>query len=274
MTSSGYGNLLLVEKSNGIARFTLNRQEKRNALNSALQAEIRAALADTWDCRVITVTGAEGPAFCAGIDLSEGRERRESGDGERRRSYANAADSWGATCNLFTTHPAVVIASVNGFAIAGGLSIVCAADLAIASERAEFGMTEMGFGSFPALVAPLTAKVVLPKHLAQLVFTVQRINAEKAESWGIVNKVVPHAQLREATEEWAQRIASLDPVAIDWAKKALRMLPQMNWDMAIHYGGLIGSQFRAAGASGGDSLQRFLSGQPGLGQGARGAPAS
>src|SRR4051812_27714324 len=108
--SNGYGTLLLVEKADGIARLTLNRQEKRNALSSALQAELRAALADTWDCHVLTITGGDGPAFCAGVDLAEERARRESGE-PGSRAYAQAADTWAATCNLFTTHPAVCIAS-------------------------------------------------------------------------------------------------------------------------------------------------------------------
>jgi enoyl-CoA hydratase/carnithine racemase len=205
------------------------------------------------------------------MDLAEGRERAQSEQpAEPRRSYSNDPDSWFNICNLITLHPACCIAAVNGYAIAGGMSIVNSCDLAIASERAEFGTTEMGFGSFPALVAPLTAKTVLPKALAQLVFTLERVNAETALRIGLVNKVVPHDKLMDEVNVWADRIAQLDANAIDWAKKACRQMPEMNWDLAAHYGQLVSAQFRAAGVTGGDSRDRFLAGQPGLGQGTQG----
>jgi len=269
-TEKGYGNLLLMEKSgDGIARITFNRQEKRNAMSSALQAEFRAALRDSWDCKVVTITGGDGPAFCAGVDLAEGRERRErEGPGPREwhRSYEESMGTWERTNYMIWEHPACCIASVNGFAIAGGMSVVCSCDLAIASERAEFGMTEMGFGTFPGLVAPLTSKIVNKKHLAQFVYTVQRQDAQTALRMGLVNWVVPHEQLKEKTEELAQRVNQLDPVRIENAKKAINLLPQLDWTAASRHGGTIGS----SGANITDisaNRDRFLAGQGGMGQG-------
>jgi len=265
-TDKGYGDLCLMEKPlPGLAEITLNRPEKRNAMSSALQAELRAALLDSWDCHVVTIIGS-GPAFCAGVDLKEGQERRERGEGPTR-SYANDPTSWGETNMYVTRHPAVCVALVNGFAIAGGMSLVHSCDLAIASEKAEFGMTEMGFGSFPALVAPLTSKRVLDKHMRWMVFTVQRQNAQRAYEMGIVNMVVPHDDLATEGRKLAERMLNLDPHVVDWAKKCLNHLPSVPWEMAGYFGGLTGQVARQGRTTGQDSLNNFLTGKPGLGQG-------
>ena len=264
----GYGNLCLMEKPlPGLAEITLNRPEKRNAMSSALQSELRAALSDSWDCHVVTITG-NGPAFCAGVDLREGQERRERGE-DAPRNYANNPIDWGATNMYVSRHPAVCLALVNGITIAGGMSLVHSCDLAISSDKAEFGMTEMGFGTFPGLVAPLTSKRVLDKHLRGMVFTVQRQSAQRAYEMGIVNMVVPHDDLLTEGRKLAERMLQLDPFVIDYAKKALYTLPNIPWELAGHYGGLIGATARAGRTTGQDSLDNFLSGRPGLGQGAQ-----
>jgi enoyl-CoA hydratase/carnithine racemase len=77
-------------------------------------------------------------------------------------------------------------------------------------------------------------------------FTTERIDAATAERWGLVNKVVPHERLREETEALARQIAKLDAVAIDWAKKAMKVLPGLSLETASHYGGMVGAQARAA----------------------------
>src|SRR5713101_3062059 len=100
--AEGYGNLLLMEKSDRIARITFNRQEKRNAMSSALQAEFRAALRDSWDCTVVTITGGDGPAFCAGIDLGEARNRDPNA--EWKRTYDEFAGTWERTNYMIWEH--------------------------------------------------------------------------------------------------------------------------------------------------------------------------
>ena len=162
-TTPGYGQLVLFERHDGVGRITLNRPEKRNALSRALQAELRAALdAARADCRVLVVTGT-GVAFCGGIDLSESRElrglhrrrtvRETEAAGERAAPATRPVplrDVWVETNEIIRRHPAIMIAAVNGFALGGGLTLVHNCELAIASERAEFGMPEVGFGTFPA----------------------------------------------------------------------------------------------------------------------------
>jgi enoyl-CoA hydratase/carnithine racemase len=266
-TSVGYGELVLLEKRDGgIGLITFNRPEKRNAMSSAAQAEFRAALADSReDCKVLILTGA-GVAFCSGVDLSEGQSR------QAQRTYAYGSNSWFETNEVLKEHPAVCIAAVNGFALGGGLTVVNNCDLAIASERAEFGMPEMSFNSFPGLAGPATIRRILPKHAAYMILTSRRVDAVTAERWGIVNSVVPHEQLLEEAEKLARHVAQFDAVALDWGKKGYRDLDLMPWSEALVYGGYIGTQIRRAdggGLAGGNpAVQRFLAGQPNPGQGA------
>jgi enoyl-CoA hydratase/carnithine racemase len=266
VTGAGYGELILFEKRDGgIGIITFNRPEKRNAMSSAAQAEFRAALADSReDCKVLILTGA-GVAFCSGVDLSEGQNR------QAQRTYANGSNSWFETNEVLKEHPAVCIAAVNGFALGGGLTLVNNCDLAIASERAEFGMPEMSFNTFPGLAGPATIRRVLPKHAAYMILTSRRVDAVTAERWGIVNSVVPHDQLLVEAEKLARHVAQFDAVALDWGKKGYRDMDLMPWSEALVYGGYIGTQIRrsdGSGPGGNPAVERFLAGQPNPGQGA------
>jgi trans-feruloyl-CoA hydratase/vanillin synthase len=262
----GYGNLCLMDRDEHIARITFNRQEKRNAMSAELTAEIRAALRASWDCTVVTISGGDGPAFCAGADLSA-QERREENP-KWTRTYEDFTETWEQTNYLMWQHPGVVIASVNGYCLAGGGSILASCDLAISSDRATYGITEMGFGLFPALVVPLLSKLMNKKHLAELMFTVERIDAQEAHRMGLVNWVVPHDELKDKTEQLAQRIATLDPVRVESAKRTLNMLEHMDWTTAARFGGTLGAakpNITDASAN----RTRFLAGQgAGMGQGA------
>jgi enoyl-CoA hydratase/carnithine racemase len=264
----GYDELVLLEKKDGgIGIITFNRPDKRNAMSSAAQAEFRAALDDCReDCKVLILTG-NGVAFCSGVDLKEGQTRGP------RRQFAYGSNSWFETNEVLKQHPAVCIAAVNGFALGGGLTVVNNCDLAIASERAEFGMPEMSFNTFPGLAGPATVRRVLTKHAAYMILTARRIDAATAERWGIVNAVVPHDQLLEEAEKLARHVAQFDAVALDWAKKGYRDLDLMPWSEGLVYGGYIGTQIRRSDGGGGvgggnPAVQRFLEGQPNPGQGA------
>ena len=264
----GYGNLCLMERDEHIARITFNRQEKRNAMSAELTAEIRAALRASWDCTVVTISGGDGPAFCAGADLSA-QERNLTDEPKKwTRTYEDFTETWEQTNYLMWQHPGVTIASVNGYCLAGGGSILASCDLAISSNQATYGITEMGFGIFPALVVPLLSKSMAKKHLAELMFTVERIDAQDAYRMGLVNWVVPHAELKDKTEILAQRIATLDPVRVESAKRTLNMLEHMDWTTGARFGGTLGS----AGKNITDAAANrtaFLAKQgAGLGQGA------
>ncbi len=218
------------------AVITLNRPEKRNALNQAAQAELRAALDDVRDtARVVVITGT-GAAFCSGIDVVELAELRAAGQDR---------ETWFETQEHIRQHPAVFIAAVNGFALGGGLTLVHNSELAVAAETAEFGMPEVSRGMFPTVAGPATVKRILPKHAAQMIFMAQRISAAQALAWGIVNEVLPADQVLPRAEEMAAHIAQFDPTVLAWGKKAFRELGELDWTHALEYGIQTGVMIRA-----------------------------
>jgi enoyl-CoA hydratase/carnithine racemase len=231
MTSAhAFGMLVTVTPRDGYAIVTLNRPEKRNAMNFAAQKELWAALAHLAEtrCKVIILTGAGEVSFCAGADFK---------DPERAKVLtSNLPDTWLQTQDIIARHPSVFIAAVNGFALGGGLTLVNNSELAIASDKATFGMPEMGMGIFASVAGPTTTKRLLPKHVAQLIFTAKPVDAATALSWGLVNEVVASADLLPRAEELAAHIATFDGVALDFSKKALRDIADMSWSEGLDYG--------------------------------------
>src|SRR3546814_9044595 len=170
--------LVLVERHDTHVVLTLNRPDKRNAVNIELADEIIQTLGTLEDVPVIVVTGA-GPAFCAGVDLKERVRTWSTSLGAHRGQY------WVEVNDVIRKHPAVFIAAVNGFALGGGLTLVNNCELAVASEAASFGMPALSFGVFPGLAGPTTMARIKPKHSAEMIFTARRICPATAHRWGI-----------------------------------------------------------------------------------------
>jgi enoyl-CoA hydratase/carnithine racemase len=232
--------LILLEEREGFNIITLNRPEKRNAMNLAIQQDLREALERSRGARAIVISGAP-PTFCAGIDLAEQREIRASS----APVPSQDGHPWAVTQERIRRHPAVFVAAVSGAALGGGLTLVHNCDLAIADESAEFGVPELTFGTVPALSGPATVRRLLPKHAAHMIFLAQRVGAETALRFGIVNEVVPDGQALNRAIEIAEVIATYDPVAIDYSKKLFRETADMGWSAAIDHGVELGSLSRA-----------------------------
>jgi len=230
-----------VRDKDGFAILTLNRPDKMNAVNVELADQLVEAFEALSSVPVVVLTG-RGRAFCAGVDLSQrGQVRRSWRDhlGVGRGQY------WAATVEKMYRHPAVFIGAVNGYALGGGLTLINGCELAIASDRAEFGMPELGFGSVPALAGPTTAQRLLPKHVAELAFMPGRIDAAKALSWGLVNEVVPADDLLRRACELAGQVASRDPVALAYTKRLLRRARELDWTQGVEQGGLVAATVSA-----------------------------
>ena len=203
---------VLVEKRRGIAFVTINRPEKRNAMDPATMDALAAA-ADAVDAdpeaRVMVLTGA-GTAFSAGMDLqafSQGDRSRPAG---RSRFPARPA-----------TKPA--IAAVNGPAVAGGFELVLACDLAVAAESASFGLSEVQVGLFAAGGGVFRLpRIAGPRLAMELLLTGDRIDARRALEHGIVNQVVPAAEVLTRAEELASRIAAAAPLGVAETLKLAR----------------------------------------------------
>lgn len=259
MASSGADEpLILLERRVGYGIITLNRPAKRNAMNNAAQRQLVEALEATKeDCSAIVLTGAGDISFCAGVDLSE---RRGLGAQDSSRQFAWGSDSWFEVQEQILRHPAVFVAAVNGYALGGGLTLVNNCELAVASRTAQFGMPELGLGTFPALAGPSTYHRLLPKHAAQLIFTAQRVDAATALGWGLVNEVVEPDQLLPRACELAERIAGFDPVAVDHSKKAVREIANLDWSRAIEHGLRTGAVIRAQSGTASSQVRKFLDG--------------
>jgi enoyl-CoA hydratase len=203
-----------------IGYVTLNRPEKLNALNFDFKAEIIAGIerADR-DAKVsVIVLNAEGRAFSVGFDIGGGGPDRDKGrddplhwDPPLHNSLEMAMAPWSAG--------KPVIASVQGYTLGGGCELAMMCDLTIAADDAQFGEPEVRFSHVgPVMVMPW---IVGLKRARELLFFGDLIDATAALDYGMVNRVVPRAELAEYSHRYARRLALVDPVALRWGKRAI-----------------------------------------------------
>ena len=187
----------------GIVTLTIDREAARNALSpgvvTGLKEGLERAGADA-NVRAIVLTGAGTRVFCAGGDLGG-----MSGDGflaghEGRRAY-------GQLLLAFQQVAKPTVARINGHALAGGLGLVLACDLAVASDAAGFGTPEIDRGLFPMMVLAFLQRHVGRKRALELLLTGDRLTAQQALAWGLVNQVVPAAELDATTKALAGKLA-------------------------------------------------------------------
>lgn len=202
-----------------ISILTIERPEKLNALNRRVIAEIESAVAEVrhrHGTHALIVTGAGDKAFVAGADIAEMRDMRL----EDARNFARAGHR---ALDALEALPVPVIAAVNGFALGGGCELALACDFIYASDRAKFGQPEVKLGVIPGFGG--TQRLMRRVGVAmakELIFTGATIDAHEALRIGLVNKVVPHAELLEAARATAKLIAQMGPLAIAEAKKVMR----------------------------------------------------
>jgi enoyl-CoA hydratase/carnithine racemase len=209
---------IVVEKLGPVARLTLNRPERANALNQTMLGEIGAALdaaENDPDVRVVIVRGA-GAAFSSGFDLKEQMERQPRGIDEWRPLLRRDFD----TVMRFWHFPRPTIAAVRGPCLAGACELALACDLTIAADDAFFGEPELKFGA--GIVAMILPWIVGPKIAKEIILTGEdRIPAARAKEIGVVNRVVPAAELDDAALALAQHIAAINPQLVKETKRAI-----------------------------------------------------
>ena len=220
---------LLLERRGRVAVITINRPQKLNALNIQTRAEGAAALDELREdesVRVVVITGAGEKAFVAGADIGEfeGRTAVSQRDVMTARSLFTAVD----------TFPKPVIAMINGFCLGGGCELALSCDIRVASEAARFGQPEINLGIIPGGggTQRLTRLVGEGKAM-ELILTGDMIDAQHAYNLGLVNLVVPAADLEAKTMELANRIAEKSPVALRMAKEAVKTAARANLDEGL-----------------------------------------
>src|SRR2546423_2040385 len=220
---------ILVKRRGSVAIITINRPEKRNALNIQTRAEGAAVLDELRDddsVRVVIFTGAGDKAFIAGADIAEFAGRT---------ALAQRAVMVGRSLfNAFDTFPKPIIAMVNGYCLGGGCEVALACDIRIASETASFGQPEINLGIMPGGggTQRLTRLVGEGKAM-EMILSGEIISAQEAFRLGLANQVVPADHLEAKTMEIANRIAEKSPIAVRLAKEAVKVASRSNLDEGL-----------------------------------------
>ncbi len=221
---------LLVDVADGVATVTLNRPEKRNALSLAVMLELTAALEAIGADRAVkaVILRGVGPAFSAGHDLSEMRERSVD-------DYRRTFDVCVRMMELVQAIPQPVIAEVAGIATAAGCQLVATCDLVIASSSATFATPGVKIGLFCTTPMVALTRAIGRKRAMEMLLTGTPIDARTAADWGLVNHVVPPGELESATRALAQRIAASAGFVVGLGKAAFYAQIDLDQSKAYAY---------------------------------------
>ncbi|MGE4239850.1 enoyl-CoA hydratase-related protein [Ramlibacter sp.] len=216
---------LLQERNGAVLRLTMNRPQRRNALTDAVITGLRDAIAAAnadESLRAIVITGAGDKAFCAGADLTPGdtpfkpnATRLHSPIGDLARAVHQ--------CRI------PIVGRINGICVAGGMGIFGLCDLAIAVDTAKFGMPEIKIGIFPMQILTILRDLIPPRHMNEMCMTGKPIDAQAAHAIGLLNKVVPAAELDAAVDALVADLVAVSPVAMRRGKYSMRAVESMSF---------------------------------------------
>ncbi len=202
---------LLTAIADGVATFTINRPEQRNAISWPVLQDLRAGLAevrDRDDVRAVVLTGSGDRAFCSGADLSgmaggAGHLALHDSRGEMARLFADLWDLGMPT-----------VAKVRGYALAGGMGLALSCDMVVAADDAVFGVPEIDVGLWPYMITVPMTRSMPPKKALELMMTGRRVPADEGERIGFVNQVVEPDRLDAAVDDLTAVLASKSPAAM------------------------------------------------------------
>jgi enoyl-CoA hydratase/carnithine racemase len=232
----GEGTVLLQALDQGVLRLTLNRPAARNALSMELMSSLIEALdqaAHDNACRVVVIAGA-GPGFCAGHDLRELRAEANRPGGQRE-AYERTFSLCGELMLKIVRLPKPVIAEVHGIATAAGCQLAATCDLAVAAEDARFATPGVNIGLFCSTPMVALTRAVGRKAAMEMLLTGELIGAEKALGLGLVNRVVPRSELRNAADALAHQIAAKSAFTVAIGKEAFYRQAELDLADAYRY---------------------------------------
>jgi enoyl-CoA hydratase/carnithine racemase len=221
---------ILVDRVEHVGIIILNRPEQMNTFNTSMAQELNAALLEMEmdrKIRVVVIKGA-GRSFSTGIDISEFA-------GKSLQEYRQWVGKMEQMVHVIAGMKKPVIASAHGYAVANGAGLVAASDLAIVSEDTKIGATAVNVGLFCMGPAVPLSRSLGRKRCLELLLTGDLIDAQTAERWGLVNKVVPREKLDEETMSLADRLAAKSPLALQMGKQAYYGMSDMEYDKALEY---------------------------------------
>jgi enoyl-CoA hydratase/carnithine racemase len=232
---------LLAEERGAVRVLTLNRPEKRNALDTALTRALLEALRATDEdegVRAIVLTGA-GPAFCAGADLSEFKGLADPKAAEARAELTMSLHL------IFSKLVKPVVTAINGSAMGGGAGLALAGDLAVMGEGAKLGYPEAKHGIVAAIVMANLVRQVGRKSAFELVALAEPIGAARALELGMVNRVVPDARLLDEAVALAERLAAMHSPAMAMTKRLFHEVADLPLEAALEKGRDANKRMRA-----------------------------
>ena len=250
-------SLLKSDLRDGVQGLTLNRPEKRNALNGELVSALSDALAraaNDEDVRVVLLRG-EGKDFCAGADLAELQRVAEM---EHHANVAHAMEL-GDLFIRIRRHPKPIVAAVHGRVLAGGCGLATACDLVFARDDSEFGYPEVDLGLVPAMVMAILRRRVAEPVAFELIATGARIPAGRALEIGMVNHVWPAGVFEEEVGSFLEVLTRKPASALELSKGLLYELDGMDFEDAIGRGAEVNAAARETQANR-DGVRRFLDG--------------
>ena len=222
---------VLIETRGAVQWITINREERRNAMNDAVCFGIidglTAAAAYPY-VRAVVLTGAGDKAFCAGADLS-------AGSGSFKYDYSKMGVAFVRLMKTARDLTLPLIARVNGHAMAGGMGMLGMCDMAIAVDNARFGMPEVKIGVFPLQIMAVLQRLIPQRKLYEMALTGEPISAAEALALGLLNYVVPPSELDAKIGWLLDRMLDKSPAAIRRGKYAMRRTEQMNFDNAADF---------------------------------------
>jgi enoyl-CoA hydratase/carnithine racemase len=223
---------LLVEDIGAVRKITFNRPNRRNPLSYTVAADLHDLLLKTAGDSSITavvITGS-GSAFCAGGDQDDFRKGFSQSSAEVLANYP-PMDIF----KLAKSYRKPLIAAVNGAAFGGGMGITCVSHLAVASEKAIFGIPEIKLGIFPLTILPLVRPVLGERLTMELALTGRHMSASEALSVGLVCKVVPDEELEAEAMKLAAQVGSFSPLAVRLGLEAMQTSSDMSFNESMEY---------------------------------------
>ena len=220
--------LVELERQGPVARLWFNRPEAHNALSPELGAALVETLGRLWDddtARVL-VLGGRGPSFCAGADIGA---MKASASASFDDNLAEAT-RLGAMFAALADFPKPVVARLHGGVYGGGVGLACACDIAVASDDAKFGLTEVRLGILPGLISPYVLRRLGDRAARELMLTGERFGAERARELGVVHHLVPAAELDARVEERVAELLKGAPQAQGAIKQLLVRWADTPWE--------------------------------------------
>lgn len=227
---------VLLSREEETAVVTLNRPDQRNCLSLAVLRTLGSIVDEiSEDATVrVVILEAGGPAFCSGHDLKELTAARQNDDGGRA-FYAETMETCSAVMRRIVHCPKPVIASIQGVATAAGCQLVASCDLAVAADVARFATPGVNIGLFCSTPMVALSRNLVRKRAMEMLLTGTMVDAQTACGWGLVNQVVPAAELKEATRSLAAQIAAKSAATVRIGKEAYYRQLEMPLDEAYSY---------------------------------------